>query len=62
VNERALRAVGFLLLVLGLGLIMEGPWPTLGWLLAVAGGGAAGAGLWQLGLRAGAFVAPRRRR
>jgi hypothetical protein len=62
VNERALRAVGFLVLVLGLGLLMDGPWPTLGWLMVLAGGGAAAVGLWQLGVHGGAFVAPRRRR
>ena len=63
-NERALRAVGFLLLVLGLGLLMDSPWQALGWLLVVAGAIPTGAGLWLLAARdptRAAFVRTRRR-
>lgn len=63
-NERGLRALGFVLLVLGLGLLMDSPWPALGWLLVVAGAVPAGVGLWLLAARdpaRGAFVRARRR-
>jgi len=61
VNERALRAVGFLLLVLGLGLRLDTTWQGFAWLLILAGAAVAGMGLWLLATRppsAGAFVPP----
>jgi len=59
VNDRRLRPLGFLLLMLGLGLRLDTPWQTLAALLIVGGTVTAGAGLWRLARRVGmrtAFV------
>jgi len=55
------RPLGFLLLVLGLGVKMDSEYDAFAWLLIVAGAATAAVGLWEL-LRLGtreAFV-PRR--
>lgn len=51
------RPLGFLLLVLGLGLRLDTPWQGLAWTLIVAGALIGAAGLWPLAHRPGrAFV------
>jgi len=51
------RPTGFLLLVLGLGLRLDSSWQGAAWLLILAGGAVAAAGLWTLG-RAGLDAEP----
>ena len=58
--ERRWRPIGFILLMLGLGLRLDSSWQGLAWLLIVAGAASGGAGLWLLA-RGGAFVTPPRR-
>ena len=55
------RPLGFLLLVLGLGVKMDSSWDLLAWVLICVGSAAAAVGLWGL-LRLGAREAfvPRR--
>ncbi len=53
------RPLGFLLLVLGLGLRLDTPFQGIAWSFIAAGGVSGGAGLWLLARRrtsAGAFV------
>ena len=60
-SPAVLRPLGFLLLMLGFGLRLDTAWQGLAWVLLVAGGVAAAAGLRQLpreGDRFAAFVPP----
>jgi hypothetical protein len=53
------RPLGFLLLVLGLGLRLDTPFQGIAWAFIAAGAGSGGVGLWLLGRRrtsGGAFV------
>lgn len=46
--DRAWRAVGFVLLILGLGFRLDTSWQGLAWVLMVAGAALSGWGLWLL--------------
>jgi hypothetical protein len=60
VSDRALRPLGFLLLMLGFGLRLDTPYQGIAWLLLLTGALATGAGLFLLGQRRrdDAFVPP----
>jgi hypothetical protein len=62
-GDRVWRPLGFLLLVLGLGLRLDTSWQGLALCLIAAGAVSAGAGLWMLARRRsdGAFVPSRPR-
>jgi len=47
VNERGLRALGFLCAMLGFGLALDSAWGALAWLLMLAGAAVGGVGLWR---------------
>ena len=59
-HDRPWLFVGFVLLVLGLGLLLDTEWQRLAWLLLLAGAAVTGRGLWLLTQRdagsADAFV------
>lgn len=58
-SERGLRAAGFLVLMLGLGLRLDTAFQGLAWVLVVGGAGTAALGLLRLATRppdGGAFV------
>jgi hypothetical protein len=58
--DRTWRPLGFLLLMIGFGLRLDTPYQAVAWLFVLAGGGAAGAGLFRLSQRRreNAFVPP----
>jgi hypothetical protein len=53
--DRTLRPLGFLVLVLGLGLRLDTPWQGVAWVLIVTGASCGAAGLWMLARRQGAI-------
>ena len=50
-SDRRLRPLGFLIVMLGLGLLLDTAWQGVGGLLLVGGTAMAGAGLWGLARR-----------